>query len=286
MRITLLISGLLAGCSFTLDLEGPPLEILPGDGQVDRALYDATPIVRTDAEALDATALDAQGVDATADAAPDARPDAAPACVPGARLGPCLRCDDDGRPGAPETDPECPAVACAPRLALFDGYCLEYRFAPQTAACAAPGRCADRPAACGPSTDTLLAVAAPCERIEGCVEGAPPEVVREPEGTPCNQGGICDADGACSVPEECFFFGEAVELCETRVDDRDRVHCTAYIRHQDGAQRSCTAVCSDIGAECVTARRPGDDGCAGGEAISCDLLQSALVCHCRGERRL
>lgn len=278
MRVApLLVLASLAGCSLTLDLEGPPQQVAPGDrGPVldatpaDRAVIDAGP---TDA----APTVDSAPHDAAPDP-PDMRP---PSCAPGEILDTCAICDAEGRPAIRDVDPECPPVACPARYALFDGYCLQHRFRPQRAECQMAGACPERPASCGPSDDELLAVASACERIEGCADGEPPVLVAEDEGTACNQGGTCDADGECSVPEECFFFGEMVEICSTRRDGMGRAVCTALIQHGEGAERSCTAVCSDLGAECVGALRPVESSCESAEEISCDLLQSAQICQCR-----
>ncbi len=225
---------------------------------------------------------------ADADGAPPVQGDALPplaGCNPGERLAVCTLCGADRQPVAADDDVECPAVVCADRFEEApeetDTVCWRVAGAAQGGNCADMGLCVDDPAArCGPGERVELARAVgPCQRLEGCLAGAP-VVVNAIPGTACNGPGACREDGTCSVGEgarDCGLFPGL--QCGQGLHVDGTPFCEVYIV-AGGGRISCDQYCAAQGTRCLAAWGDRNNDCRHDGEKPCDDTQDDLVCRC------
>lgn len=279
---------LLGGCPTI----GDTLPFVPlGDGGADLLAFeppdvgrpdatrDARPAARPDARLPDAAARD-RGV-------PDRDVDGG-VCPPGTRLGPCAVCGPNGQPVAPDDDDACPEPDCS-IYTYYEreedgGYaqCWGEHWYPTAGRCRALGECHDDPDEyCDDFVYALEAEVEPsaCQTLEGCFENVPPVVVVEPEGTRCNDFGLCTAQGTCTANPACGGFvlpGESF-YCDAR--DGARPYCEFYL----GAPMAidCASFCGQHGWRCEAAWNSMVGMCLHEDLpAACGQPFDSFVCRC------
>jgi hypothetical protein len=235
-------------------------------------------------------ALDAFVPGGDSDAAAVAPPDAAapPTGSPGTCTpGLCLTCDAAGRGVIPPDDEGCPPVDCTllDRYAIesVDGVpvCFKQVHFPTGRRCVGPGQCkmVPDPISCGDvrPTETVRTTTA-CEVIEGCVDTTPGTVGPAGEGQPCEETGICRANGVCdtSIADQCPGYGGAL-ICDAGVHVTGERYCDIV---SSGA--NCLATCQTYGSACLAgyfadAAAP----CVLGEPAGCLHEAANLRCRCQ-----
>jgi hypothetical protein len=205
-------------------------------------------------------------------------------CTPGERLAVCVVCDAAGQPATAEDDPECPAIACADRFEEApeggDTVCWRVPTVAQGGNCADQGLCVADPASrCAPGERVEVARAlGPCQRLEGCLAGAP-AVANAIPGTACNGPGACREDGTCSAGAsegDCGLFSGL--QCGQGLHDDGTPFCEVYV--VSAGQISCDGYCAAQGSRCLAAFDDRGNGCRHGDAVRCDGESDDLVCRC------
>jgi hypothetical protein len=127
----------------------------------------------------------------------------------GLDLPACVACVD-GATTVPADDARCGTIACdgldtweirGDDTPAGQSTCVQLQHAPLTSGrCVGAGACAaPNGAACHDEREVLVAQKNVCQRMTGCVEGAP-SIAWSPDGTPCGGGRSCVA-GACVLPD-------------------------------------------------------------------------------------